>query len=270
MKGNELDELFRQKLSHRKLTPPTGSWDKIENNLSEKKSKGIVYWVAIAASMVLIFTLGWLLLPKGETNSADTQQLAEIKTPETKEEVTNEQLVVNKNQRGSEETTATDNKSLPIDAEPKQSLSPAQIAPKTILASNDNEIREAESMIEHVDRIAMTEVSQLSLDRAVGFQSIRPDFNQTVLPLDVSLMHTYMEEGEYELRNKKKFRLMNGIISIAKGVNKSQIGLEKLRNAKNDFISDELKYGVQQTDEEKEEDKPKETKDSTNADQEFK
>ena len=42
MKGNELDNLFKEKLGNHKLNPPASSWDQVAGNLSEKKSKGIV------------------------------------------------------------------------------------------------------------------------------------------------------------------------------------------------------------------------------------
>ena len=62
MKGNKVDELFRKKIGHQKVTPPAGVWDQINTNLHKKKSRGITLWVSIAASLLAIFVAGKLVL----------------------------------------------------------------------------------------------------------------------------------------------------------------------------------------------------------------
>lgn len=65
--------------------------------------------------------------------------------------------------------------------------------------------------------------------------------------MDVRMMRTYAIEKNEEVKKSRKFRMLNGIISIAKGVNKSKLGFEDIRNAKNGFVNDELKYGTKET-----------------------
>ena len=51
------------------------------------------------------------------------------------------------------------------------------------------------------------------------------------------------ESFEIDMQNKKKFSMMDGLISIAKGVSKTKETLSDLRTAKNEFVTNELKYG---------------------------
>ena len=41
--------------------------------------------------------------------------------------------------------------------------------------------------------------------------------------------------------------MISGIISIAKNVNKRKLGFSEMRAAKNEFVSNDLKYGGQES-----------------------
>ena len=48
------------------------------------------------------------------------------------------------------------------------------------------------------------------------------------------------------LMGKKKFSLMSGIVSVAKGVNEGTKALSEMRKSKIEFVNSELKYGSDQ------------------------
>jgi hypothetical protein len=62
------------------------------------------------------------------------------------------------------------------------------------------------------------------------------------------------ESFEIDMDRKKKFSMMDGLISIAKGVSKTKETLSDLRTTKNEFVANELKYGS--IDQEEEENAP--------------
>ena len=65
MKGNPVDDLFWEKLSHRKLNPPPEAWNVLEQSLIGNKNKKPYIRMSIAASLLAICTLGLPLLDTG-------------------------------------------------------------------------------------------------------------------------------------------------------------------------------------------------------------
>ena len=248
MKGNQIDDLFRQKLSHQKLNPPPAAWSAIEQNLPGKKKKGAYFWMSIAASILVIFTLGWLLLDKGQ-DSLVTEQDAlaktksktpvEFKTPAEAEKpaqtlVTEEKTTPEVLQESVEEPAVQklvakvqDN----IDAL-KETLSPTDV-----------------TIEELVLRQPVNEVALIIIDKRMAPGIMRTELkDHMMMPLELSAYYIpYTEDLELSPK-KKKFRVLNGIISIAKEVNSSKLSFSELRNAKNNWVVDDLKYGSKEVD----------------------
>ena len=82
MKGNQIDDLFRKKLAHQKLNPPPAAWSSLEQHLPTRKKKGAYFLISIAASLLLIFTAGWLFICRNaDVISPQTQaQVEELET----------------------------------------------------------------------------------------------------------------------------------------------------------------------------------------------
>ena len=250
MKGNEIDDLFRQKLSHQKLAPPPGAWEAVEQNLPKKKNKVIYYWLSAAASIALIFTIGWHMSQTNDTTTADSP-LANQTTP------TKTDQVAEKTPAPAKAETVQPQQDVII---PAETVVPQQ---ETLVAANTQEEMPAqfapvEGSIElttpDLPEIAAQEIfniEPIDLHKTVELKSLAGAFDYSMLmPMELVTPSVIDAEGMDMGRKKKKFRVLNGIISIAKGVNSGKLGISGLRNAKNNFVNDELKYGSKSEQEE--------------------
>ncbi len=232
MNGNKLDDFFEQKLGNHKLPPPSRSWDQIENNLKKNQSKGISLWIKIAASFILLLTAGWLIIPNEKTNQENT--IAKVV-----EEVQPDLTTPIQSDSKSKETPVI----TPIEEEIIQSKATNKSVKRLLAQAITSENEVVSEISTSPEGVVHKDISPLKLALSTPNLMVSRPHHSQVLPMDVSMMHTYAIERNEEVNKSRKFRMLNGIISIAKGVNKSKLGLEDIRSAKNGFISDELKYG---------------------------
>lgn len=237
MNGNRLDNLFEQKLGNHKLTPPPGSWDQIENNLKEDKNKGVALWIKVAASFLLLLTAGWFIIQadKAPQENSVAKIVKEVQpdlaTQDTNGPNTTQAPVINSNDADQIiESKATDE------------------SVKRLLAQSTTTKKEVLKEINPPsEKVFLKEIAPLELALSTPNLTVSIPHHSQVLPMDISLMYTYAIEKNEEVKKSRKFRMLNGIISIAKGVNKSKLGFEDIRSAKNGFVNDELKYGNKKT-----------------------
>lgn len=65
MQDKELDELFRSKLDELEIKPSPNVWVEIEAGLEkDRRKKAYIPFLSIAASIVVLFTIGWLFMPQ--------------------------------------------------------------------------------------------------------------------------------------------------------------------------------------------------------------
>lgn len=248
MKDNNIDDLFRQKLGHQKLTPPPTAWAAVEQNLPGKKKKGIYFWMSAAASLLLICTLGWLVLTGEEPIDTPDQTVASTeKQPELINDIEqeNSSLVADRDIKPEDTGILNDNIEEPSQT---QMLASAPKEQKDIPAFqqrtsgfNTSENVTNESGITREPLMILP----IDLPSHISITTMARDFDfDMVMPIVLSDYYIpYTEELELT-RKKRKFRVLNGIISIAKEVNSSKLSLSELRNAKNNFVNDDLKYGT--------------------------
>jgi hypothetical protein len=80
--------------------------------------------------------------------------------------------------------------------------------------------------------------NNISLDYAVRLNQPK------VMPISLAnISNAIIGIEELESPKKKRFSMVDGIISLAKGVNSAKETLSEIRTVKNDFVSKELKYG---------------------------
>ena len=195
---------------------------------------------------MIIFTVGWLLIP------TEDDQLS----PATVAEVVEESPASPNTKTLLPDDDKTDPKS-----DVEKPINPAQnklvnvnkpVLTASTLQAVNNPIEAKESLKElsiTFKRDVLPNIPLLKVNLSKPEIYTIGTYRNQVLPMDVSWMYTYSEEGNEELKKSRKFRMLNGIISIAKSVNKSKLGFEDIRNAKNGFVNDELKYGVKVSDE---------------------
>ena len=249
MKGNPIDDLFREKLGNHKIAPPANAWSQIEGNLAKKK-KGAFFWLSIAASVVIILTAGALYINQSEKSGADLEQLQANKEVENEAVKTPDQNNIDTPEK---EKQNTEDQSQEKEAAPSiQFVQPQQIAAPSKLTAQVN-TKPTVDIIETVDQsrviinLNKIDIAQtLSVNTSVDFDYLK------LMPLTLK---DYTDESfEIDMQNKKKFSMMDGLISIAKGVSKTKETLSDLRTAKNEFVTNELKYGS--IDQEEEENAP--------------
>lgn len=241
MKGDQLDDLFREKLRQHKITPPASAWEKIEGTL-EKKKKVPFFWLSTAASIIVILTAGALYINQANKSGSDIEQLQANKEVSKKESKNQEISVPEKKTENNEDQVQEK------EADPGiQIIQPQQIAtPNKLTAQVDTKptidllesVYESRTII-NIDKIDIGQV--LSLNTSVDFDYLK------LMPL---ALKDYTDESfEIDMERKKKFSMMDGLISIAKGVSKTKETLSDLRAVKNEFVTNELKYGVVDQDE---------------------
>ncbi|KYG76637.1 hypothetical protein [Roseivirga echinicomitans] len=239
MKGNPIDDLFREKLGSHKIAPPANAWSQIEGNLAKKK-KGAFFSLSIAASIVIILTAGALYINQANKSGNDLEQLQANKEVENEGVKTPDQKSIG---TPANEKENTENQPQEKEADPSiQVIQPQQITPPARLTAQVDatptvdiiEPTEESRVIINFDKIDIGQV--LSVNTSVDFDYLK------LMPLT---LRDYTDESfEIDMQRKKKFSMMDGLISIAKSVSKTKETLSDLRATKNEFVANELKYGV--------------------------
>ncbi|MGW8122369.1 hypothetical protein ACV07N_06875 [Roseivirga echinicomitans] len=236
MKGDQLDDLFREKLRQHKITPPANAWGKIEGNLEPKK-KGAFFWLSIAASIAIVLTLGGIYVSQIKTSSPELEQLQANKEI-TKEDVKAPEATIPKNEVAPEEDQTqqkeADNGLQVISPQPLAAPSKlvSQLAKKPSLEITEP-VRATRTII-NIDKIDINQALTVSLSADFDYLKLDP----------LALRDFTNESYEIDMPRKNKFSMIDGLISIAKGVSKTKETLSDLRATKNEFVTNELKYGV--------------------------
>ncbi|PIQ47046.1 MAG: hypothetical protein COW03_17150 [Cytophagales bacterium CG12_big_fil_rev_8_21_14_0_65_40_12] len=242
MKGNEIDDLFREKFGPQKITPSADLWNKVEGNLDNKK-KGIYLWLSIAAGILIIFTIGKLAL-NNSTNQANNPELqanVKVEVPSNNKEVA----------MPAKSTDATDNATNTAEAKSdKVSPSPkVQDATHPLVAKTTSDAPQKTLVNENVDqsmnRALVASISKIDISQSVAL-SVSININKPmIMPLSVmDVSKADYDVTDIETSKKKKFSMLDGILTLAKGVNNAKETLSDIRTVKNDFVSKELKYGM--------------------------
>lgn len=253
MKDNKIDDLFRKGLASHKISAPSNAWDKIENELPKQSKKGVYFWISIAASITLVFTVGWSLLSNAnnddllnenlgnitvETEKKDTNPLKETPKASLPDMITPEDgvaknLVAKSTSDKDEQEQSADRNSMP----------PVTVNPN-ILQLN----AQIEESIQEGTTLEFKEIELIKMDRRFTpkFEIIE-SMAQNDFIIDFSVdLEAYLNSFPItsELPDKRKrFSLLSGIVNVAKGVNSGKIALSEIRKSKNDFFANDLKYG---------------------------
>lgn len=213
MKDNHpIDDLFQEGLVSRKLSPPPSAWASISNNIAEKKSnKGLFIYLAIAASLTMIFAFSWTFT---NSNERTIGQVAAVEkyTP-------------------SFELELASLSSLHLSKLPKS----PEVAWS---ATNDESIDERviDSSPLTVAGIQMIEMKSLSPLGSLEKINFRADLSLNLSP--------YLDRIEIKEEPKGfKFNFLKGLASVAKSVNDGKKAISEARKSKIEFINEELKYG---------------------------
>lgn len=253
MKDNKIDDLFRKGLASHKISAPSNAWDKIESQLPKQSKKGIYFWISIAASLALVFTFGWIMISNSNSeellNESLSNNTVEVEkedaspsqeTPKTSpsdivtpEEINGENLVA--------ESTSGKDKQEQI---ANRNITPSITVNPQILQLN----AQIEESVQEVTTLEIKEIELIKIDQrfAPRFEIIE-SIAQNNFMIDFSVdLEAYLNspQNTSELPGKRKrFSLLSGIVSVAKGVNGGKLALSEIRKSKNNFFTNDLKYG---------------------------
>jgi hypothetical protein len=231
---NNLDQLFRDKLSTHQKTPAPAAWEKLESRLDKKRRSTYPWWIGIAATVSLLI-IGGLLIYKGNFITSNEGQLANqnqisnvdnsIASNETP--IINETIPVHHNEEHIPEIEAITIKENTVSTkliakstgrtETKFTIEVPQIDTKILefepadqdpmLAQNSEKLhQQINSSLEETQKYQVVIIYKPSVDQKVIFG-------------------TDEEEEEVEKSKLKKF------------FNKADISLAKLRDAKEDLFA---------------------------------
>ncbi|RAI88495.1 prolipoprotein diacylglyceryl transferase [Algoriphagus yeomjeoni] len=187
---NNLDQFFKEKLENHTERPSKLAWERLESQLPQQsKSKKGIWWAA-AASLTILFTVGYFVLREGNV-SVDKSMLADntteevIETPIQIEETTPVETEKaeneTENQQATEElntkpTTTTKSNSKPADSSSKIQKSPAT-TPQNLVAMTETKEEPKQGNVENVEapklevetpNFTEAELPALKLEKAVA------------------------------------------------------------------------------------------------------
>ena len=245
MKGNKIDELFRNGLESHKASAPVGAWDKIEAGLPQKKRKGAIFWISIAASFTLVAAISWLAL--------DNKQQAQLQQQEILSEKEAQPESLNKGTLAQEENQQeypVQNKTVPTEKIDPISNEIDQLP--SLVADNSSSSKEIQEEIQAEFQEMNEQAFELKIE-LIQPRALKPQFMARNLSKSDFIINTdflkesfsIAPEGRDALDNerKKKFGFLDGIVSMAKSVNSGAKAISEMRKSKNEWVSNDLKYG---------------------------
>lgn len=258
MKGNRLDELFRNGLESHKIAAPQSAWDKIEAGLPQKNKKGAYFWISIAASFALLAAIGWLALSNQKAAETTPQEILSQTPKEVDESTTaqkddREEIIQPEAQEKIEIITPAEENvgQLPTLVADRATGAPADLNEQiqSDLSAVANESFELK--IEPI-RLQSLKIQSLTANHLGKNYQI----NTEVLMESILLSREELQQIEGD--RKKKFGFLEGIVSMAKGMNNGAKALSEMRKSKNEFITNDLKYGdkTESTSQDQQDDEP--------------
>jgi len=222
MKDNHpIDKIFREGLSSQKMTPPQGAWASIESNIQGKKSnKGIIFYLAIAASFSVLCAFTWTTYLERSTDQVELE-IAKLK--------------LKRPTFGLEQPEKAKSRLLfPV------------TQPTSVYATKES-LKPNPTLEQEIRRTPSEQLNIKSMDKALIEQTlfVYQVATPKILFLDTDQLlstRAYEEKPEGGLRRS----FVNGILAVAKGVNDGKKTISEIRQSKNEFIIEELKYGQSQ------------------------
>ena len=243
MKGNEIDNLFREKLGPQKITPSADLWNKVEGNLDNKK-KGIYFWLSIAGGILIIFTIGKLALNNStdQANNPELQANVKVEIPAKDKEA--DPVPAKSNDATEKEPVTTASK--PDTFSPSlKALDPTNQLVAKVVPDVPQKTLVNENVDQSMSRALVASISKIDISQKLALSASINLNRPMVMPLSIMDVSVAEFDGVYiEPSKKKKFSMLDGILTLAKGVNNAKETLSDIRTVKNDFVSKELKYGM--------------------------
>lgn len=160
-KKNNLDQFFFEKLENHTEKPSALAWERLASQLPDKSKSYKGIWWAAAATLTILFTVGYLVLREGDV-PIEAPVLADINTKEITETPTNAEInaaqeadkekIESEYQQAAEElktkpTSTTPSESKPVDSSPKTQKSQTNSPQNLIALTEAKEEPKQEKMV---------------------------------------------------------------------------------------------------------------------------
>tara|TARA_R110002072_G_scaffold299920_1_gene476206 strand:+ start:156940 stop:157740 length:801 start_codon:yes stop_codon:yes gene_type:complete len=186
---NNLDQFFKEKLENHTERPSALAWERLESQLPQKSKSHKGIWWAAAASLTILFTVGYLVLREGDVSvekpmlADNTTEEAIVKPIQTEisipQETEKEQIEI-ENQQAAEELktkpTTTPAKTKPVDSSSKVQKSQAA-SPQSLIAMTEKKEEPKQEKVQKVEApiievespgISQMELPPLEIEKAVA------------------------------------------------------------------------------------------------------
>lgn len=258
MSNKELDHLFKNKLEEFEKNPPQDLWNQIDEQLEPSRKKPIVWFLSIAASIILLFTIGLTILLNEDKSSVENDDL--LATNQTSDQVI-DKTIKEKELKDkieaplvemTENTTAITDDKAPQRASSENNVpTQNQIVEKekrTATTENHASITNAQPEVIQPLKAKKEENIILELDQSKNIaQKIEVDAtafdnststssNGKSIVFDISEFsdkNTVAQNIDEEKKESKLKKLFN----IAKDIKQGESGIKNLREAKNDLFA---------------------------------
>lgn len=217
MKSDKLEKQFREKLQNRTIEPSDKAWDRLDAMLSvsEKKKKPIRKWWFVAASLLILFSVGKFLF-KAEKFSPTIHNEVVIDKPIVETESENESIVtietpIEINPKNIEEKVVATKK-----ATVQNSAASEKTTPNSTEVAFQEEVvnlTEQNTSVKTTTRkyiSAQSLLTQVESEKKIIEQKIEPKKFESKIQIDAN---TLLSETETEMDESFKTRALNEFLN---------------------------------------------------------
>ena len=193
---NRFRKNLRHKLEDAEMAPPTAVWEQIDAHLEQKrKRKSVLWWISAAASLVLLFGLGWLASDYNNGNKENTHAVAINPvwihpTPASKNKAATEASKLKRPIKTIEKKTGT-----------------GQNPPASINERPINPVRSSQRWVNQVAE-QTANLIQPEQEEIVTIPNLNSPIAQVALPLELapgaSLVHEELLEADLPVQKSRK------------------------------------------------------------------
>jgi hypothetical protein len=261
---NKLDNLFKDQLSKHEETPSPQAWDQIQDQLTSKRTSLWSRRLAIAASIILIATVGFLgyrslssiQVEDSMEVTASTKEIREYQAPiETEsEESTSKQILVDKDEAETIRQIVADTHIEEENINMEKSIQPmdVNIERSSSLVSEVQAVEQLDQMVESTDGIEEITEAAVTLDEVTETVLAEQITIEEPIETSVEKRKTYPKvRVVYKANQDSKLVASEKRTIIGKGINKitefsdehllTSARKTKLRNTKEDLLA--LNFG---------------------------
>ena len=250
MSNKELDNLFKNKLEEFEKNPPQNLWSQIDDQLEPRKKKPIVWFLSVAASIILLFTIGWSVFLNEDKTIVQNDNVLALNEPikqansstnKTKDSTNEIDIASDNNVEQKIENAvvqkSSEEKNTKITKEKVTSLLEKTTSTTKVESDDEHqiELKKVDKAVFKSDNLENIAENK-KVDATATTKTASNDTKGKSIVFDISEFsnnNTLAQNTEEEKKESKLKKLFN----IAKDLKEGESGLKNLREAKNDLFA---------------------------------